>query len=338
MTMAANAVAKNTVGTFAELFKAKSKNLAGLIPRHLTPERVAKIAISALMRNQTLLQCKPETVWFQVAQAATLGLEVNLLGAAYLVPFKNGKTGGMDCQLIVGYQGLIDLARRSGNIESIEARIVYENDVFELENGLEPVLRHKPCLDSDPGKMRLVYAVAKLKDGGRQVEYMTKTEVDAIRRRSKAKDSGPWVTDYEEMARKTVVRRLAKYLPKSIEMAQAMTLDAAGDSGEPALAGLDIEDDAILADADIIPEEESETDKLKSDMRSRKNAAEEAAPGSAHTFKQAYAKLSMLYDERGNEVDDMLRMNGVNMPLMDIPKDCADPKVCAEIVRIAAEF
>ncbi len=344
--MTANAVAKRQgIATFAELFKAKSKNLTGLIPRHLTPERVAKIAISALMRNPKLLQCKPETVWFQVAQAATLGLEVNLLGAAYLVPFKNNKTGGMDCQLIVGYQGLIDLARRSGNIESIEARIVYEKDDFELENGLDPVLRHKPCLDSDPGKIRLVYAVAKLKDGGRQIEYMTKTAIDKIRNRSNAANSGPWVSDYDEMARKTVIRRLAKYLPKSIEMAQAMALDDAGDAGEPQLAGLDIEDDAILADASVIPEEESETDKLKSELKSRKKDGDNAEsvgqadePVTDADFTASLAKLSLNYDGNEKRIDGAFSKAGLGVELMDIKPDCADENTRRAVIAIAKGF
>lgn len=338
--MAGNAVAKNSIATFAELFKAKSKNLTGLIPRHLTPERVAKIAISALMRQPKLLLCKPETVWFQVAQAATLGLEVNLLGGAYLVPFKNNKTGGYDCQLIIGYQGLIDLARRSGNIESIEARVVYGKDSFKIEHGLNPTLQHIPHLEGDAGKMRLVYAIAWLKDGGKQVEVMPKHEVDAIRRRSKASDSGPWVTDYEEMARKTVVRRLAKYLPKSIEMSQAMTIDAAGDNSEPQLAGLDIEDESIIAEANIIPEEESETDKLKSDMKAKqkKDSAPIDQPATPADFAKAHAKLSLNYEDRGAEIDEMLAMNGVDRPMTDIHKDESDPVVMAAVVRIAAEF
>lgn len=335
--MASNAVARSGVKTFAELFKAKSKNLAGLIPKHLTPERVAKIAISALMRQPKLLECKPETVWFQVAQAATLGLEVNLLGGAYLVPFKN-KNGGTDCQLIVGYQGLIDLARRSGNIESIEARVVYKNDKFEIEHGLTPTLKHIPCLDGEPGPMRLVYAIAWLKDGGKQVEVMTKTEVDAIRRRSKAANNGPWVTDYDEMARKTVVRRLAKYLPKSIEMAQAMTLEDAGENGEPPLAGLDIEDDAVLADVNVVPDEESETDRLKSEMRTRQKGAKDDAPIVDDDFLKARSFLSSIYEERGDEIEDALRMQGVELSLTEIHDDCDDEKARKAVVLIAKGF
>lgn len=329
------AIAKSSVGTFATYFKQKAPAIKDMIPKHLSSERVAKIAVAALMRNPTLLQCKPETVWFCVAQAATLGLEVNLLGSAYLVPFRNNKAGGMDCQLIVGYQGLIDLARRSGNIESIEARIVYQKDEFELENGLEPVLRHKPCFDTDPGCMRLVYAVAKLKDGGKQIEYMTKKEIDSIRSRSKAKDFGPWVTDYEEMARKTVIRRIAKYLPKSIEFSQALAIDDAGDRGEPQLAGLDIETDDILAEAEANVVEESGTEKLKQKM-SESKGRKTVEP--THEYKQSYAKLSLNYDEHGKKIDDLLFANGIEPPLIEISKDETDESICKVIVAIAKEF
>lgn len=333
--MSTNALQKNPIQNFGQFFMAKSKNLAGLIPKHLTPDRVAKIAISALMRQPKLLQCKMETVWFQVAQAASLGLEINLLGAAYLVPFKNNKTGGMDCQLIVGYQGLIDLARRSGNIQSIEARIVYEKDKFEVKYGLNPVLSHEPCLDGDAGKMRLVYGIAILRDGGTQVEIMTKNEINEIRARSKAKDSGPWLTDYNEMARKTVIRRLAKYLPKSIEMSQAMALDDAGDAGELQLAGLDVENMDDVAEA-IVVDEPQTSDTTKAKMSEKLTKPKPAE--SNLEFTKSLAKLSLMYDERGKEIDEMLHMNGIDGDLIDIKPDCNDEKTIMAVIRIAKEF
>ena len=230
---------REKVQEFSAYFNSKRASIAKLIPRHLTVERVAKIGVAALMSSPKLLQCDPATVWFQVAQAASLGLEVNLLGAAYLVPFKD------KCQLIIGYQGLIDLCRRSGHIEKIEAHCVYERDVFSFQYGINPTLHHEPYLDDDPGKVRLVYGVAWLKGGTTQFEVMTKANVDAIRHRSPAGKSGPWVTDYTEMARKTVVRRLCKYLPKSVELQQALSAEETG------LGGMDIE--AAMIDADIVP-------------------------------------------------------------------------------------
>jgi recombination protein RecT len=157
-------------------------------------------------------------------QAAQLGLEpTGVLGGAYLVPYKE------TCTLIIGYRGLIDLARRSGQIESIEAHVVYSNDRFRCHYGLSPVLEHEPAWEGPPGAVKAVYAIAKMKDGGMQLEVMTRAQVDAIKARSKTSGSGPWVTDYDEMARKTVVRRIAKYLPLTTELSDALQIDADND-------------------------------------------------------------------------------------------------------------
>jgi recombination protein RecT len=157
-------------------------------------------------------------------QAAQLGLEPGLIGHCYFVPFKNGKTGQSDVQFIIGYKGMIDLARRSGNIESIYAHAVYENDTFEYEYGLHPKLVHKPAM-TNRGEFIGAYAVAHFKDGGYQFEFMPKEEIEKRRKRSRAANNGPWVTDYEEMAKKTVIRHMWKYLPISIEIQQAVTQD-----------------------------------------------------------------------------------------------------------------
>jgi len=204
--------------------------------KHLRPERLLKVAVGAASRNPLLLQCTPATVVRSIVQSAELGLEAgSALGEAYLVPFRNGKTNTWECQLIPGYRGLIALARRSGQIAQLEARVVYEHDTFDVAYGLEPVLIHKPKLDGERGKLSFVYAVAHFVGGGTQWEVMTRGEIEAIRMRSMAgrNNNGPWGTDYEEMSRKTVVKRLVKYLPLSVEMAQAVQIDNAADAGEP---------------------------------------------------------------------------------------------------------
>jgi recombination protein RecT len=224
--------------------------IQAVLPRHLSAERILKVALVAASRNPLLLECDAMSILRSVMSSSQLGLEPDgPLGSAYLVPFKN-KNGRMEAQLIVGYRGLIDLARRSGQIVSIEAHVVREKDKFECSFGLEPVLKHVPDWSDDPGKQIAVYAVAKLKDGGVQAEVMTKHEVDAIRKRSRAGNFGPWVTDYEEMSRKTVVKRLAKYLPISVELSQALEVDNATDTGE--LTVMDVE---IKEAGDVQPPE-----------------------------------------------------------------------------------
>lgn len=204
--------------SFQQFLSVRKSHIASVLPKHMTPDRVVKVALTTFNRTPALADCSMPSIFMAIMQAAELGLEPGgALGHAYLVPYKN------QCQFILGYRGMIELARRSGEIESIEAHIVHENDEFEIEYGLNEKLVHRPCLSGDAGPLIFVYAIARLKGGGRQFEMMTKAQVDAVRNRSKAGHNGPWVTDYEEMARKTVVRRLFKYLPVSCEkIAQAM--------------------------------------------------------------------------------------------------------------------
>src|SRR5262249_4908422 len=195
--------------------------------------------LAATSRSPKLLLCTPMSILNAVVQASQLGLEPGgPLGHAYLVPYeykrKDGthlKEGTHLCQFIIGYRGLIELARRSGQILGIEAHVVHRNDKFQVRWGLAPLLEHVPNFD-EPGEMVAVYAIGHIREGIAQVEVMTTKQVDAIRARSRAADDGPWVTDYEEMARKTVVKRLTKYLPLSSEFAKAIQVDNEHESGE----------------------------------------------------------------------------------------------------------
>jgi recombination protein RecT len=215
---------------FRALFRNEAvlKSLAQVAPKHLTPDRITKIALSAISRNPTLLQCTQSSILKAVMAAAELGLEPGgILGHAYLVPFWNTKAGkgrgAFECVLITGYRGKVELARRSGVVASLMARVVFEKDKLEYELGLDERLRHVPFTGAgDPGPMTHVYAIAVMKDGTKLFDVMTAAQVEAIHQRSQSyrtsvskgwKESGPWVTDSLEMARKTVVHRLCKYLP-----------------------------------------------------------------------------------------------------------------------------
>lgn len=211
-----------------QLLESRREAMAMVLPKHLTPDRLIKIALVAISKTPKLQECTQTSVLQSIMTAAQLGLDVGgALGHAYMVPY------GRECQLIIGYRGMIDLARRSGQIVSIEARIVWTNDEFEVDYAIDGVkLRHRPALDKEPGTLRLVYGIAVLRDGGTQFELMTRAQIDAIRKRSRSSNNGPWVTDYEEMARKTVVKRLFKYLPVSIELAQAVEEDTRGEFGD----------------------------------------------------------------------------------------------------------
>lgn len=218
--------------TIRELIEKAKPKLAEVMPRHLSADRLVRVTLAAISRNPDLLACTHASLLASVMTAAQLGLEpTGVLGSAYLVPYNvkiKGKDGEKDrwekqAQLIPGYRGLIDLARRSGQIESIEAHPVFSNERFRCHYGLDPTLEHEPAWEGDPGPFKAVYAIAKLKDGGKQVEVMTKAQVDKIMLGSQSGGKwGPWKDHYEEMARKTVVRRIAKYLPLTPELADAM--------------------------------------------------------------------------------------------------------------------
>ncbi|MBB6176407.1 recombination protein RecT [Anoxybacillus tengchongensis] len=211
--------------TIAAYLKKMGPEIEKALPKHMDADRMARIALTTIRTNPKLLECSVPSLLGAVMQAAQLGLEPGLVGHCYLVPFKNGKTGQSDVQFIIGYKGMIDLARRSGQIENIYAHAVYSNDEFDYELGLEPKLKHKPYMNGDRGEFIGVYAVAHFKGGGYQFEFMPKEEIEKRRKRSKAANAGPWVTDYEEMAKKTVIRHMWKYLPISIEIQQQAAQD-----------------------------------------------------------------------------------------------------------------
>jgi len=222
--------------SFPQMLQNFKSEIARALPRHLNPDRMCRIALTEFRKNPKLADCDPRSVFAAIIIASQLGLEPGVLGQCYLIPYKR------ECQLIVGYQGLVDLVRRSGFVSRIEAHVVHERDQFTYKTGLSTVLEHEPVLEGDPGKPRLVYAVAEFKDGGYHVEVMTEEQIGRIRDRSQsvinAKNYGkqtPWDTDTEEMWRKTVLRRICKFLPKSPEIATAIALDEASEQGRQAI-------------------------------------------------------------------------------------------------------
>lgn len=221
--------------------------MAAVLPKHVTPERLVKIVLLATQKNQDLLKCSTQSIAQCLMQGAELGLELGgALGQAYLVPYKT-KDGSYTAQFIIGYRGLIQLARNSGSLESIAAHVVYRSDPFKVNLAEEEVIHDLDlsATDRKDGDIVAAYAIARFfpppgrDKGAKQIEVMTRAQIDAIRNRSRAGNFGPWVTDYAEMARKTVVRRLCKYLPLSPEIVRALEadsepLEAAGRVGLPA--------------------------------------------------------------------------------------------------------
>ncbi|WP_181350508.1 recombination protein RecT [Thalassobacillus sp. CUG 92003] len=214
----------NQVNTIQAYLKKMGPEFERALPKHMDADRLGRIAMTTIRQNPKLLECSIPSLMGAVMQAAQLGLEPGLIGHCYLVPFWNNKMKETDVQFIIGYKGMIDLARRSGHIESIYAHTVHENDEFEYELGLHPKLVHKPST-GERGAMEFVYAVAHFKDGGYQFEVFSTNDVEKVKARSKAGSNGPWSTDYEEMAKKTVIRRMFKYLPISVEIQEQASRD-----------------------------------------------------------------------------------------------------------------
>ena len=211
------------IATLRDLLARSKQQIAAALPSHLTADRLVRIAITTVQRTPKLAECSPLSIVGCVIEAAQLGLEPdNILGHAYLVPFLNKKTNRYEAKLIPGYRGLLDLARRSGELSMVYARCVHEKDKYEIAFGLEPRLIHIPCDSDTPGEIVATYAVAKLRDGSSQFEWMWRREIEAVRARSSAANDGPWVTDFAEMAKKTVLRRLMKVLPLSVEVQRAI--------------------------------------------------------------------------------------------------------------------
>ena len=197
------------------------------LPSVITPERFTRIAVSAVSNNPMLAECTPKSFVAALMNAAQLGLEPNTpLGQAYLIPFKNNAKGVVECQFIVGYKGLIDLAYRSGDVKSIQSHVVYENDEFEYSYGLDSKLHHVPA-DGDRGNPVKVYAVFELVNGGYGFEVSSIADIRRhAQKYSKSFNNGPWQTAFEEMAKKTALRAVLKYAPiKSDFVVRAIASD-----------------------------------------------------------------------------------------------------------------
>jgi recombination protein RecT len=217
------APAQSLDSVFKNTLKTMEKEIARALPRHMTVDKMCRVVTTLIRTNPALLpflQKSPTTFWGGILLSAQLGLDLTpSLGQAYLIPY------GSHIQFIIGYRGMLDLIYRSGEVSSVQCDVVYENDSLEFELGINDVFIHKPKLDGNRGKAKLYYAVFKFKSGGYHFEWMTIDQIELIRDRSASKNSGPWKTDYDEMAKKTVIRRAAKKLPMSTDFRRLIEND-----------------------------------------------------------------------------------------------------------------
>lgn len=240
--------------------------LSQMMPNKSSVERFMRIVVSAVTKDPKLLNCDPVSIYTSMSACAQLGLEP-LMGRVYFVPF--GKT----CTMMIGYQGLVDLVRRSGEVDDITAHVVYENDKFEIQYGCDETVIHTPTVHGPRGKPLGAYAVGWLKTGAKKVEWMNYEDIEEIRKGSQGKNAGPWKDHWGEMARKTVVRRIVKLLPVCIEAQQAIQIEDDRENGLETSAGLK-EDPEVL----IIQAEQEGEDKRAATTKAMGKAEQRQAP------------------------------------------------------------
>lgn len=243
-------VVEKKAKTIFDIIQAGAKQFATALPKHINTDRFVRIAITTIRQNPKLAQCSQESLLGALMVSAQLGLEPGTLGQCYLIPY------GRECQFQIGYKGMIELLRRSGQLKDIYAYSVYENDDFEITYGLDRNLIHKPNLENK-GNFLGCYCVAILKDGAKAFEYMTKEEIETHAKKfSKTFGNGPWKTDFEAMAHKTVVKKMLKWLPLSVEFLENIEKDDKSFKVADTKNAEDIE--IIESDGDIINAETGE--------------------------------------------------------------------------------
>ncbi len=213
--------------SIADMIKSIEPEIKKALPAVMTPDRFTRIALNALNTTPKLAECSQMSFLAALMNAAQLGLEVNTpLGQAYLIPFSN--RGKLETQFQIGYKGMLSLAYRNPEFQTIQAQTVYENDEFEYELGLNSKLIHRPALE-DRGSVRCYYALYKLKNGGYGFEVMSHKDVELYAKRySKAADSAysPWNSNhFDAMAKKTVIKQLLKYAPLKSDLEKALSMD-----------------------------------------------------------------------------------------------------------------
>lgn len=290
--------------------------LAAVAAKHMSPERMMRVVANAIRTTPKLQKCEPMSFLGALMQCAALGLEPNtILGHAYLIPFdktlnrgKPNETVVTEVQLVVGYKGLIDLARRSGHITSLNAGIHYSDDeLWDYEEGTEARLRHKP--GPEAGTKLHAYAIAKFKDGGHAYVVLPWARVlrirdgsqgyqNAIRTATKYKKEPdtPWVKHEDEMAKKTAIRALAKYLPLSVEFMDALNVDEAradyrAFAMDPTGGVIPEEDDDNTIDGEVSePDPKPEAVKPKSDPKPKADPKPEPEKKAAESEAKAEAQ------------------------------------------------
>lgn len=276
-----------------QLLEKSWPRIAAVMPQEMSEKRLYQMYVSTINREPQLASCSVESVLSCFMRCTSLGLEpsnVNGLGMAYILPFgnKNMRTGQKEAMFVLGYRGMIALARRSGQLKSIHAQAVYQGDEFDYwedETGQHFKFRATRGVPHTEATLTDVYVNAQLLPAGSVFVHMTKEEVEAVKRRSPAGNKGPWRTDYEAMALKTVVRRSFKWLPVSVEAQSAAVSDETTPDYSDVLAPAI--DDAMTPTIDVDPAQEEEQPQAPAPQQPQQPEAQPEAEPSAVDVKRA---------------------------------------------------
>ena len=218
---------EKTKKTVFDLIQSSKDQFAMALPKHISTDRFTRVALTAVRQNPKLQECSVPSILGVFMTLAQLGLEPGVLGQAYILPFNNKKLNTVEAQLQISYKGMIELLRRTGQLKDIYAYTVYSNDEFEISYGLDRTLTHKPNFKEGRGKIIGFYSAAILKDGTRAFEYMTLEEVTEHEKKYRLGQyqNSIWVKNLEEMAHKTVTKKMLKWLPISVESIENLRND-----------------------------------------------------------------------------------------------------------------
>lgn len=301
----ANAPAANNPANSMRNFIMKmSDQIKTALPQTITGERMCRIAMTAISKNPKLAECSQNSFMGALLTSAQLGLECNTpLGQSYLLPFYNSKTKTLECEFQLGYQGLIDLCYRTKQYKTIQARIVYEGDDFTYEYGINENLIHRPKEQST--KPIYVYAYYELINGAKSFEVMSWDAImEYAKHYSMAVQKGwtsPWTTAPEEMAKKTLLKKVLKYAPKAVEVAEAISTDSSivktnviTDNGKVFL-----DKDVIDVDFSVASEPEKAPDSVV-----KENLTTESVP-SQEEMDAAFIEQAEMYHEAAQSAQEL---------------------------------
>jgi len=302
----------------SKIFEDYKDKIARVLPKHLSFDKLVRLAFTSFQKNPKILECTRGSIVGSVLQAAHLGLEISLLGHGDIVPFFNNKTKQLEAQFIPGYQGLVDLARRSGDVLVIKGAVIYENDTYDYEYGINAFLKHKPTLSKRGSKVG-VYAYATLSNGGFYFDIVGMEEAEKIRNYSKSPNSPAWQSEPDQMYAKGMIRRISKMIPKSVEFHKAVMLDEMAARG--ASQGLDLDqyefdpesksfvvDDNRLIEEAAVSENETKTDDELKQLEEKTRAELE------EKSKQRKSKMKAPKQKKENPAPDSWEPGETNEP------------------------